>query len=181
MYFADLSPYSYHGDPELESLNVGWLDKARGYPRGPVPAGFLEHLVEICKRPAKQHRGFHVCEFCDFGPEPASMDQAVLNARYELQKAAGALSSTEIRVVGRDGRVYASPALICHYVLTHSYQPPQEFVEAVMGTDLGQILTMWPNPRPANRRHAGQSDGSGRFVSDHCSRSASPAVTDIGH
>ena len=38
MYFADLSPYSYHGDPELESLNVGWLDKARGYPRGPVPA-----------------------------------------------------------------------------------------------------------------------------------------------
>ena len=116
MYFADLSPYSYHGDPEPESLNVGWLDKAHAYPHGLVPAGFLERLIEICKRPAKQHRGFPACEFCDFGPEPASMDQAILNARYERQKAAGVLSSTEIRVVGRDGKVYASPALICHYV-----------------------------------------------------------------
>ena len=29
---------------------------------------------------------------------------------------------------------------------------------------------------PANRRPAGQSDGLERFVSDHCRRSASPAV-----
>lgn len=136
MYFADLTPYSYHGHHEPESLNVGWLDNAHAYPRGPVPSGFVERLVEICRRPAKQHRGFHVCEFCDLGPEPASSNQAALNAQYERQKAAGVLSSTEIRVTGRDGRVYASPALICHYVVTHSYQPPQEFIEAVMANRL---------------------------------------------
>ena len=139
MYFADLTPYSYDDDPEPETLNVGWLDKAHSYPRGVVPTGFLERLVEICKRPAKRHRGFHVCEFCDFGPEPASMDQAALNARYERQKAAGVLSSTEIRVVGRDGKVYASPALICHYVEAHGYQPPREFIEAVMRTDYDHV------------------------------------------
>jgi hypothetical protein len=63
------------------------------------------------------------------------MDQVILNALYERQKAAGALSSTEIRVVGRDGRVYAAPGLVCHYVAAHGYQPPQEFVEAVMAMD----------------------------------------------
>ena len=139
MYFADLTPYSYHGDPEPESLNVGWLDKAHSYPRGPVPTGFLERLNAICKRPAKRHRGFHVCEFCDFGPEPASLDQATRNTRYERQKAAGVLRSTEIRVLGRDGKVYASPASICHYVETHGYQPPQEFVEAVMATNYDDV------------------------------------------
>jgi len=34
---------------------------------------------------------------------------------------------------------------------------------------------------PANRRPAGQSDGSGEFQRDHCSRSASPAaVAELG-
>ena len=74
-------------------------------------------------------------KFISLGPEPVSLDQAAWNARYERQKAAGVLSSTEIRVVGRDKRVYASPALICHYIATHGYQPPREFIEAVMAMD----------------------------------------------
>jgi hypothetical protein len=121
MYFPDLTPCEYN-IPEPQGFSVGWLDKAHGFPRGVVPSGFVERLAEICSRPVVQHRGFHVCEFCDFEPDPT----------FAVQRAAGALSSAVIRVVGRDGRVYHSPVMIRHYVEAHSYQPPPEFVEAVM-------------------------------------------------
>ena len=121
MYFADLTPCSYNiGEPV--GISVGWLDRAHDFSRGDVPAGFTERLAEICSRPAVQHRGFHVCEFCDFGTD----------ASYEIQKSAGALSSAVIRVVGHDGAVYYSPAMICHYVTRHKYRPPEAFVRAVM-------------------------------------------------
>jgi hypothetical protein len=124
MYFADLAPCSYN-IPEPHGISVGWLDKAHDFPRGAVPARFFEHLVDICKRPAVQHRGFHVCEFCDFEPDPT----------FTLQRAAGAVSSAVIRVVGRDTRVYYSPVMICHYIAKHGYQPPEDFIRAVLETD----------------------------------------------
>ena len=42
------------------------------------------------------------------------------------------LGSAELRLVGRDGAVYAAPDLVLHYVEHHNYLPPHEFVEAVM-------------------------------------------------
>ena len=112
MYFADLTPCSYAGLRESNGVSIGWLDKAHSFPRGAVPDGFIEGLAGICNRPAVQHRGFHVCEFCE----------------------AGASSSGVIRVVGRDGKVYFSPAMICHYVAKHGYQPPEDFIKAVIAT-----------------------------------------------
>lgn len=128
MYFPDLAPCSYN-IPEPKGFSVGWLDKAHGYPRGPVPPGFVERLIEICGRPVVRHRGFHVCEFCDFEPDPT----------FARQKAAGALSSAVIRVVGRHGGVYHSPAMFRHYVEAHGYQPPREFLEAVMEEECDSV------------------------------------------
>jgi hypothetical protein len=129
MYFSDLTPCSYN-IPEPKGFSVGWLDKAHGFSRGVVPPGFVERLVEICSRPVVQHRGFHVCELCDFEPDPT----------FAAHRAAGALSSAVIRVVGRDGRVYHSPAMILHYVKAHGYQPPQEFVVAVMEAEYDRVV-----------------------------------------
>ena len=42
------------------------------------------------------------------------------------------LGSAEIRVQGKEGKVYAAPTLIYHYVAAHDYDPPQEFVEALL-------------------------------------------------
>ena len=134
MYFADLTPYSYDKHPERVGLNVGWLDKAHGFSSGTVPTVLIEKLIEISKKPFEKHRGFHICEFCDFGRMPDSPDK--LNDWFLKLNAAGALSSTIIRVVGRDGRVYFSPNMICHYVSKHYYKPPEEFIDAVMETDL---------------------------------------------
>lgn len=122
MYFADLTPCSYSGVREQDGLSVGWLDKLHEFPRGPVPAGFVQRLAEICKSPFVKHLGFHVCEFCDLGPD-------------ETYTEAAARSSAVIRVVGRNGTVYFSPFMICHYITRHDYQPPEDFIIAVMDTD----------------------------------------------
>ena len=128
MYFPDLSAYEYlKGRPA--ALNVGWLDPAHVFAQGEVPDGFVQRLRDIARRPVNQTRGFYVCPFCDFGPAAGNIDRA---EQHRRRVEAGALSSAEIRVVGRDGGAYAAPILICHYVEKHGYRPPAEFVRAVM-------------------------------------------------
>ena len=38
----------------------------------------------------------------------------------------------EFHVVGATGVVYCAPQFIVHYIAEHQYQPPQEFIEAVL-------------------------------------------------
>src|SRR5262245_16367761 len=105
MYFPDLSAYEYlKGRPD--ALNVGWLDPAHPCTKGAVPEGFVQRLRAIARRPVNQTRGFHVCPFCDFGSAAGHADKA---AQYRRWREAEALSSAEIRVVGRDGKAYAAP------------------------------------------------------------------------
>jgi hypothetical protein len=40
--------------------------------------------------------------------------------------------SAELHVAAADGRVYAAPSLVLHYVRDHGYGPPAEFVAAVL-------------------------------------------------
>jgi hypothetical protein len=44
------------------------------------------------------------------------------------------LGDAEVRVTGRDGKVYAAPNLLYHYIEKHGYKPPDEFVEALMAS-----------------------------------------------
>ncbi|HEX7590779.1 MAG TPA: hypothetical protein VF375_02420 [Candidatus Limnocylindrales bacterium] len=44
-----------------------------------------------------------------------------------------ALGDREIIVTADDGTRHIAPSLICHYVLEHRYQPPAEFMAAVLG------------------------------------------------
>ncbi|MEW6206883.1 MAG: hypothetical protein AB1631_00845 [Acidobacteriota bacterium] len=50
---------------------------------------------------------------------------------YRHGRAIG-FGSGEIRVRGRGRIRYAAPTLIYHYIETHRYLPPQEFIEAVL-------------------------------------------------
>ncbi len=125
MYYPDLSPYTYHGDPEPESVNIGWLDSAHPFPQGPVPPGLVERLIELSLHPAKQHRGLHDCEFCP--PGQGRHVFARSSAGQELR-----LGSAELRVRSHGSHVYAVPTLISHYIAGHGYQPPAEFIDAVL-------------------------------------------------
>jgi len=131
VYFQDLTPYEYfEGEPP--ALNVGWLDAAHQFASGSVPDGLISSLRNLARHPVNQTRGFHVCPFCQFVPAVVESNQAALIAQFEQRQDAGALSSAEMRVVGRDGTAYAAPLHICHYIEKHDYQPPSEFIRAVM-------------------------------------------------
>lgn len=120
-YYEDLTPYNYH-HYSVKELNVGWLEKEHEFNTGNVPEGFLDRLKTISNKPMFQTRGFQLCHFCK--------EQIVDN------KIKCATSSNEIRIVSADGKIYASPMMIIHYVESHNYLPPQEFVDAVMNGPL---------------------------------------------
>lgn len=68
-----------------------------------------------------ESRGIHLCEFC----EPTSRIFAERKGQQMY------LGSSEIRVWSKTGEVYAAPNLIFHYVNTHRYKPPDEFLRAL--------------------------------------------------
>jgi hypothetical protein len=125
MYYPDLTPYCYGSeehyiDPDV--LNIGWLDVSHPFPKKKAPESFLDALFERCLDRVCQTRGHHRCPFCrapSFGVEASR------------KGARTTLGSAEIRVKGKEGKTYAAPDLIYHYVAEHDYAPPEEFVDAV--------------------------------------------------
>jgi hypothetical protein len=115
-HFDDLTPYSYF-HPEEEApgtVNIGWLDGWHPFPTGETSEAFRSRLQWLCRNRVKRTRGTYACDFCEGRNKPAG--------------------SAEIRVPGQ-GRVYAAPELVYHYVAVHDYLPPEEFIEAVLQCD----------------------------------------------
>jgi hypothetical protein len=125
MYFPDLSPYEYF-QGESQSFNVGWHDAEHPYSTGEVPIEFCNRLQQLVLSPVSQTRGFHYCQFCK--------DELAMNTGAEMRAArlVGRIGSAEIRVVSQNGRTYAAPMMIYHYVTAHNYRPPDEFIQAVL-------------------------------------------------
>ena len=124
MYFADLTTYEFLRN-EPATLNVGWLDAKHEFLQGKVSDVVIERLKSLAKKPVNQARGFHLCPFC-------KNESGDANAHTERMIKIGATGSAEIRVCRKDGQTYAAPVLICHYIEAHNYQPPEEFINAVM-------------------------------------------------
>ena len=115
MYREDLSPCRVI-PVELESTahSIGWLDQNYPFPTGETPRKFGSILRRLAKDIKNTMWGFHECEFCE-------------GKRYQ--------GAGEIHVVGPDGAIYVAPQLIVHYIETHNYLPPQEFIDAVLSND----------------------------------------------
>ena len=115
-FFDDLTPYTYlHPEDEQPgTVNIGWLDRWHSFPTGETSEAFRGKLQQLCLRRVKQTRGFYSCDFCKGRDKPHG--------------------SAEIRVRG-EGRVYAAPELVYHYVVIHNYLPPEEFIAAVLNSD----------------------------------------------
>ena len=117
-FFEDLTPYTYfHPEEELPgTVNIGWLDPEQPFPTGETDHEFRTKLERLCQHRVKQTRGIHPCYFCTGRAMPTS--------------------SSEMRVAG-NGRVYAAPSLVHHYVVAHDYRPPDEFIAAVLAWEEG--------------------------------------------
>jgi hypothetical protein len=123
-HYLDLTAYSYGAtkNSEASARNVGWLAAGFHFPTSPADPKFVERLWRYCAVSVGQTRGLHECDICRSrsANEVERGDEKLL------------LGSAEIRVVSREGHVYAAPNLIYHYVVDHSYAPPPEFVGAVL-------------------------------------------------
>ncbi len=123
MYFEDLSSYCYlKRRPNKKTLNIGWLDSQHPFPTGTIPDEVLKRVLALCFTPVNQTLGYHASPF---------LRQASFGYPVEFNGKKTLLGSAEIRVPGKDGKVYAAPNLIYHYMKDCGYLPPQEFLEAV--------------------------------------------------
>jgi hypothetical protein len=113
MYYTDLGNRCQlaHG-PGIKA--VGWLSISYDYRKGRVPSTFTEalrlHLISPWQ-PVGLF-GEHVCEFCVENRFSSGLNLLI--------------PSTEAAIL------YISPAMILHYIEMHNYQPPEEFIKAVM-------------------------------------------------
>ena len=132
MYYPDLTPYCYleddDSDPDVPDIpnviNIGWLETPHPFPTKKASEELLDALFEKCLTTVNATRGWHQCQFCDvptWGVEVSRHGKRTF------------LGDAEIRVKAKDGRVYAAPNLIYHYVSEHDYDPPREFVESLFG------------------------------------------------
>ncbi len=127
MYFADLDLCFYHSGPldayewQVPLRAVGWLEYPREFRKGTAANGLVAKINEMAKQTSAIYSGFafrglHHCSYCAAAGLPVPP-----------------LSGSHLNVfVPGTSIVYAAPAGIVHYIEEHSYQPPTEFVEAVL-------------------------------------------------
>ena len=115
-YFADLTPYTYAGKNKSVALNVGWLDIKFPFDTEVPDPKFVDCLRWLVNEPIDRFRGSHACQWC-----PVTSADGKLFA-----------SGNGTIIVLSESKVYAAPQLIHHYVSVHHYNPPQEFIDAVM-------------------------------------------------
>jgi hypothetical protein len=131
-WFADLTPYTY-SDVDRGALNVGWLDPDHEFLTGPPNPVFAGRLMQLCvKHRMNVTRGWQNCGFCPWDGLEKARAAGLYPIRIDFEGEDYALGDAEIRVVHSDGRIFAAPNLIAHYVLEHRYAPPAEFVAAVL-------------------------------------------------
>lgn len=124
MYFPDFSIYSFlEVKSNANTLNIGWLDANHSFSKNKASEELLNGLFEKCLYPINKTRGYHLCQFCkssSFGLKATRNGKEII------------LGSAEIWIKGKDGKTFAAPNLIYHYVAEHDYEPPNEFIDAIL-------------------------------------------------
>jgi hypothetical protein len=132
LYFSDLAPYSYSISRTLpDVLTIGWLDRSQPFPSGGGPKQFA-HMLRRWFGVARvnQMRGIHECNLCREKQWPLLPLHE--NPSITIEGKTLFLGNWEIWIPASEGKVFASPALIIHYVEAHNYLPPPEFIAAVL-------------------------------------------------
>jgi hypothetical protein len=111
---------------------VGWLSNSVPT-QGEVPADCISRLWQAFKK--KRYcfdgtAGWHDCELCQGQDDwyPNGQVGPIVQWRGRKMRVRGyghfLIQSSEL--------IYIAPVLILHYILDHSYRPPDAFVETVM-------------------------------------------------
>jgi len=125
MHFEDLTKYSYNSGRIIEQVvNIGWLEEHSLFRIGALDPRVYQLLEEhYAALVANQMRGHHGCPLC---PADAPDPPIQVEGKRVL------LGAAELWVPRGDGGVFVAPDLAIHYLRSHSYHPPEEFVAAVL-------------------------------------------------
>jgi hypothetical protein len=133
-HYVDFSPYEYYMTCAIpEVSNVGWLDKKHQFPTGTVEPGLLQKLKELifksyegsCNILVNELWGSDECPICG----QAKIKIFVGDDYFDLGSAELWIPNSEAR--NRE-HYFATSGLIIHYITDYHYQPPQEFIDAVL-------------------------------------------------
>src|SRR5882762_3391446 len=127
MHYDDLELCRYqHGGPfdagnwSVPLSAVGWLEHPHAYGKGTSPGAFLVKLRDL----VSSARAYPQCCFC--GVHKCSL------CAVSWRASPGPIWSQENIFVPGAGCVYVAPGGVVHYVESHKYLPPPEFVESFM-------------------------------------------------
>jgi len=116
---------------------VGWLSAEHSFTQGEVPAEFSSRLREFAKKSCEStyalgwgiYMGLHDCELCN---------QSMASGNFGVPS--GVL-------------LFVAPEMIFHYVETHHYRPPDDFIKAVMSSPLPGTKEYRTEVEPFRRLH----------------------------
>ena len=89
-----------------------------------MPDTVADTLFALANRQHNIMRGLHDCEFCD--------EESPIKLPASVPEGYVWLGMGELHVRGQNQITYSAPSLMIHYILRHEYQPPAEFVDAVL-------------------------------------------------
>ncbi len=123
-FIEDLSKYEQCDDVErfgMAPLAIGFLQRGQKFAVGETDPEFLEKLWPYCELLNR------------VAALPQAMDCPLCGVAVTAQLGVHTvqLGSAEIRVIGEQA-IFAAPDMLPHYVAVHSYQPPAQFIEAVL-------------------------------------------------
>ena len=125
MLRKDLSNYFY-ARYKIEIPNmiaVGWLDQENDYPLATTKISTVIteklRILDRCGYDAVVMRGFTPCPICS-----------------ECYDKNGLLLGNAELWIPFEGKIYAAPDLILHYIEDHNYSPPAEYLNAILYADI---------------------------------------------
>ncbi|WP_285566740.1 hypothetical protein [Streptomyces sp. RTGN2] len=109
----------------IPKFNVGWLSRFRPFAEGAVDSEVMDILAFQVKMPRGRTRGKYPCYFCSaFRAKGVAVSVEIGGVEHPL-------GGGEIHAFSKDGDVFAAPDLIYHYIRSHGYRPPNDFMLAL--------------------------------------------------
>jgi hypothetical protein len=141
-WYADLEPYPFRGETTNKLLAVGWLESKYAFPCSRQARAVIDQFAECVWTQGRHfpfgYLGFHSCSFCGDQSEENWVREH--NGRWSY---VGFEQSTDIyngitTIMGAANifipgktAVYIAPSLMLHYLDSHDYAPPSEFIDAL--------------------------------------------------
>jgi hypothetical protein len=167
-YYADLSNIGLFESPIPHLLSIGWLEKGKPFQKGKVHLNVIEKLKHFSKYNWNPMAtlGFHKCDFCN--PKKTS-DTDAIKGNVPFLDTDGKKGSFELELKFIDpgvahgngeilipylGKIYCAPDMVIHYIESHDYLPPSDFLNAVINC-----------PEMLSQKAIGMIDGVVPYVS----------------